>query len=62
MTPTCVSCEQGVSHCHGTLIVDILTLDCTDPDCQDLDVARHTLVLDATEIDEPSSSSVSTAA
>ncbi|MGH3862321.1 hypothetical protein [Actinokineospora sp.] len=42
---TCSECLARVSHCHGTLIVDLVAVECTDVDCVDLDPARHALVV-----------------
>ncbi|MBC6447854.1 hypothetical protein [Actinokineospora xionganensis] len=42
---TCSECLDHVSHCHGTLIVDTVGVECTDPACADLDMARHALVV-----------------
>ncbi|UYP19522.1 hypothetical protein OED52_02850 [Rhodococcus sp. Z13] len=49
---TCSHCNQDIDHCHGTLVLHAVTpAQCTEPDCTDLDLVRHTLVLDCTEID-----------
>lgn len=42
---TCSECLDRVSHCHGTLIVDSVGVECTDVDCVDLDPGRHALVV-----------------
>ncbi|BAD55142.1 hypothetical protein [Nocardia farcinica] len=50
-TPGCRSCDTAVDHCHGTLIVHVSRVEeCTEPDCVDLDHARHTFVVDCGDI------------
>lgn len=42
----CTDCRDGLDHCHGTLL--ILTeyeVRCSQPDCTDLRIERHELVL-----------------
>jgi hypothetical protein len=48
----CLSCIADLDHCHGTLVLheDEFT-ECTDPDCHDVDVIRHALVVSCAEID-----------
>jgi hypothetical protein len=47
----CTLCRQGLSHCHGTLIVYAYdVIECSDPECRDADLARHELVIHAEEI------------
>lgn len=56
---TCTHCDQGLDHCHGTLVVHTAApSDCTDPDCVDFELVRHTLVLDCDEVDGGCSCSV----
>ncbi|GAA1993045.1 hypothetical protein [Amycolatopsis minnesotensis] len=43
----CLTCGNGLDHCHGTLVVHVGgALDCTDANCADLDRVRHTLIVD----------------
>jgi hypothetical protein len=43
----CLGCALNLDHCHGTLVVHADgAVDCTEPDCDDVDKARHTLVID----------------
>jgi len=49
---TCSQCNHDLDHCHGTLVIHAGTqVDCTDPDCVDLEIVRHPLVLECTELD-----------
>ncbi|MBH0779111.1 hypothetical protein [Nocardia bovistercoris] len=50
-TPECRSCRAAIDHCHGTLIVHPHNAtECTDPDCTDPTHARHTFVVDCTDL------------
>jgi hypothetical protein len=50
----CALCEQGVSHCHGTLVVlSYSDVACTDPECRELDIERHELVQQEEEVNRP---------
>ncbi|SFQ43540.1 hypothetical protein SAMN05421810_107158 [Amycolatopsis arida] len=41
----CPWCVRDEDHCHGTLVVvTAVEVECSDPDCTDLDVSRHELV------------------
>jgi hypothetical protein len=43
----CVACAGGFDHCHGTLVAHVDgRVECTEPDCDDVDSARHDLVID----------------
>jgi len=44
----CASCDAGIDHCHGTLVVhpDGGFAECTDPGCVDGDRLRHALIVD----------------
>lgn len=45
-TPTrCLDCREGLDHCHGTLVVTVDEVVCSDPDCTDFRVERHALVV-----------------
>ncbi|WP_241385562.1 hypothetical protein [Rhodococcus sp. CH91] len=56
---TCSQCNHDLDHCHGTLVIHAeAPADCTDPDCADFGIVRHTLVLDCAEIDGRCSCSV----
>lgn len=49
--PGCGGCDTGVDHCHGTLIVHVdWSAECTEPDCVDIDRARHTFVVDCADV------------
>jgi hypothetical protein len=51
MGTTCPSCESAIDHCHGTLIVHLRRVDeCTDANCIDIEHARHTFVVDCTDV------------
>jgi hypothetical protein len=42
----CRLCRDGLDHCHGTLIVrTVYEVECSDPECHELDIERHDLVL-----------------
>ncbi len=43
----CRLCRDDIDHCHGTLIISELEVVCSDPDCVELDVERHDIVVDA---------------
>jgi hypothetical protein len=43
----CGACEAGLDHCHGTLLVYAESIQCTDPACTELVLARHELVVQA---------------
>jgi hypothetical protein len=46
MGTDCVRCGSDLDHCHGTLVVHLDgSVDCTEPDCVDVDSVRHTLVV-----------------
>lgn len=45
--PDCVACARDLDHCHGTLVVHAHGgTECTDPACDDVDQARHDLLVD----------------
>lgn len=49
---SCVNCREGLDHCHGTVIRHVDdTVECTDTGCTDVDVVRHTLVVDCDTVD-----------
>ncbi len=49
---TCVSCRTGLDHCHGTVLVHVDGgLECTEPDCVDAVLLRHTLVIRCAEVE-----------
>ncbi|OLR94725.1 hypothetical protein [Actinokineospora bangkokensis] len=46
MRGECPDCAVGLAHCHGTLLVaGTGVVECSDPECEDLDEAVHPLVL-----------------
>ncbi len=46
MNTTCFDCSAELDHCHGSLVVHVdMAVECTEPGCVDLHVARHTLAL-----------------
>ncbi|MEE2032683.1 hypothetical protein [Rhodococcus chondri] len=48
---TCTACKDDLDHCHGTLVLHtIVNIECTDPDCTDLALVRHSLVVDCSDI------------
>ncbi|WAL67182.1 hypothetical protein ORV05_05165 [Amycolatopsis cynarae] len=48
----CAGCSSDLDHCHGTVILhEDGSVECTEPDCRDLDEARHTLRITCTEIE-----------
>ncbi|WP_086846140.1 hypothetical protein [Amycolatopsis kentuckyensis] len=44
----CASCDAGIDHCHGTLVVhpEGGFAECTDQGCADGDRVRHGLIVD----------------
>jgi hypothetical protein len=44
----CASCDAGIDHCHGTLVVhpEGGFAECSDPSCGDTDRVRHGLIVD----------------
>ncbi|HEY3470552.1 MAG TPA: hypothetical protein VGL47_35830 [Amycolatopsis sp.] len=44
----CASCDAGIDHCHGTLVVhpEGGFTECTDAACVDADRVRHGLIVD----------------
>jgi hypothetical protein len=47
MTADCAECARGLDHCHGALLVHgDGGAECTAPDCDDVDPARHGMVMD----------------
>ncbi|MGK3201649.1 hypothetical protein [Amycolatopsis sp. MEPSY49] len=44
----CASCDVGIDHCHGTLVVhpEGGFTECTDVACSDGDRVRHGLIVD----------------
>jgi hypothetical protein len=47
MVHECSLCDQGIEHCHGTLVQHVdTTVECTDPSCDDVVVETHELVLE----------------
>lgn len=47
MSGECVECVRGLEHCHGALVVHHDGgVECTAPDCDDVDPARHRMVMD----------------
>lgn len=56
---TCTHCAEGLDHCHGTLVLhSAFPFECSEPDCTDFGIVRHTLVVDCEEIDGGCSCSV----
>jgi hypothetical protein len=46
-----LTCERDLDHCHGTLVVHPDGyVECTEPDCSDVDRARHTLAVDCAAV------------
>ncbi|SFP17213.1 hypothetical protein SAMN02982918_1500 [Saccharomonospora viridis] len=45
----CASCRRGLDHCHGTVVLhgsgDFGGVECTEPDCVDVEPARHLFVI-----------------
>ena len=49
---TCVSCRTGLDHCHGTVLVHVDGgVECTEPDCVDAVLLRHTLVIRCDQVE-----------
>jgi hypothetical protein len=47
MAGKCGDCARDVDHCHGALVVhDDGGVECTAPNCDDIDPARHGMVMD----------------
>ncbi|MBD0322324.1 MAG: hypothetical protein ICV72_02920 [Aldersonia sp.] len=46
----CAGCAGGIDHCHGTLVVHIGRVECTDPECRDLHRDRHVFVVDCYDL------------
>jgi hypothetical protein len=47
MVHECSLCDQGIEHCHGTLVLHVdSSVECTDPLCEDLVVETHELLLE----------------
>lgn len=44
----CASCDAGIDHCHGTLVIhpEGGFTECTDAACGDGDRVRHALIVD----------------
>jgi hypothetical protein len=45
--------DSGLDQCEGTLVVHVdggFLLECTDPECVDLDQLRHSLIVDCTAL------------
>lgn len=44
----CASCDAGIDHCHGTLVVhpEGGFTECTDAACSDGDRVRHGVIVD----------------
>ena len=43
---TCPECVDDLDHCHGALVLhEDGTLECFAPECQDLGLDRHALVV-----------------
>jgi hypothetical protein len=43
----CARCISGIDHCHGTVIGHPQGVaECTEPECDDLDLVRHTLAIE----------------
>jgi len=48
----CPSCARDLDHCHGTLVLHVDALvECTEPDCTDTDLVRHSLTVRCDEVD-----------
>ena len=48
---TCPDCGERMDHCHGTLVLHVELVECTDPACARPHLARHPLVLSCGELD-----------
>ncbi|MEV0250030.1 hypothetical protein AB0H76_25770 [Nocardia sp. NPDC050712] len=47
----CHSCASAIDHCHGTLVLHLAQRpECTDENCADPEHARHTFIVDCTDI------------
>lgn len=47
----CVGCADDLDHCHGTLIIHTTGLtECTGHECVDLELIRHTLIVDCESV------------
>ncbi|WP_219414316.1 hypothetical protein [Pseudonocardia nigra] len=50
-TTTCPECERTAEHCHGTLVRhENGTVECTELSCRVLELDRHDLVVECTEV------------
>ena len=48
----CPGCAAELDHCHGTLVThDGYLVECSEPGCRDIDLARHELVLHCWDVD-----------
>jgi hypothetical protein len=47
LTMECARCVSDIDHCHGTVILHPQgVVECTEPECHDLDQVRHALSVD----------------
>ncbi|MGH3437240.1 MAG: hypothetical protein ACRDRN_12315 [Sciscionella sp.] len=52
MDTVCADCTNEIDHCHGTLVIHGGGLtECHEPECANLDPARHALRIDCHEVD-----------
>ena len=48
---SCLDCDTGVDHCHGTLVVHSdRDLECTNPACDLPDLLGHPFVIDCAAV------------